>query len=354
MGDAARGYTSTVGAGTYLPRLRLAEMHIAAGEHEQAAQLLERSLREHPTFAGSVLPFASALLAGGMEPGQVSARVTALVGEPSPTVRFLVGTAMYESGAAKAAERELRAVLERQPRSGRALVALGETLLSQRRYEEAIETARRLCVDDPLAVICCRTELFAAIVSAAGQSEIDVSMGRAKQAGMPVAELALFAAWRQLAGVAAAAPSDVVGDDVKPGAQLDAEAVTLLATILEALLRVQELKAFEILLPLLEASPISVRDRRQALAEMYLRRGFAASAAEEWMAVCREQPDVPALLGLAQVAASQGMAQQTHDFASAALERDPGNEQAARLVAAAGVHLPAADARLPAAMSTSS
>jgi hypothetical protein len=66
---------------------------------------------------------------------------------------------------------------------------------------------------------------------------------------------------------------------------------------------------------------------------MYLRRGYLASAAEEWMAVCREEPDVPALLGLSRVALAQGMGREAADFADAALQRDPGNQAAQHLLA---------------------
>ena len=54
------------------------------------------------------------------------------------------------------------------------------------------------------------------------------------------------------------------------------------------------------------------------------------------MAVCRQEPDVPALLGLARVAAARGMAREASDFAGAALSRDPENEIAARLLLRAG------------------
>ncbi len=74
------------------------------------------------------------------------------------------------------------------------------------------------------------------------------------------------------------------------------------------------------------------RERRELLAEMYLRRGFVAAAAEEWMAVCRREPDAEALLGLARVAVAAGMSREASEFAQAALACDPDNELAASLL----------------------
>jgi cytochrome c-type biogenesis protein CcmH/NrfG len=113
------------------------------------------------------------------------------------------------------------------------------------------------------------------------------------------------------------------------------EAVGLLAVMLEALLRVHDFEAFEVLLGLLQRSPLGERERRELLAEMYLRRGFGASAADQWTAVCRRQPDTRALLGLARVAAAQGMPREASDFAAAALSHDPDNEAAASLLSQA-------------------
>ena len=111
--------------------------------------------------------------------------------------------------------------------------------------------------------------------------------------------------------------------------------------MLEALLRVQDFEAFETLLGLLARTPLGTRERRELLAEMYLRRGFAASAAEQWMAVCRREPDTRALLGLARVAVAQGMLREASDFAAAALSRDPDNEAAGSLLSQAAAVWPA-------------
>ncbi len=230
MGDAPSRYTATVGSGTYLAMVRLAELRRAAGDQAGAIELLERCLREHPRFPGAVLPYASALLASGVAPGRVIARTERQVPSLPPTTRFILATALYEAGA-----------------------------------------------------------------TGAGRSVLGALEARS----------------------------------------LGIEAMPLLAALLEAVLRARDFDAFEQVHALLANTPIGARERRQLLAEMYLRHGFLASAAQEWMAVCEREPDVQALLGLARVAAARGMAQEMGDFAAAALSRDPANEDAANLLSQA-------------------
>jgi tetratricopeptide (TPR) repeat protein len=320
MGDAPRRYTATVGCGTYLPRIALGELRLAAGEIEQAVELLEHCVREHPTFIGSVLPYASALMARGSEPELVVAEVQRHLPDPPAAARFLLGTALYEAGAASAGETQFRAVLERQPHSSRARVALGETLLAQRRYGEAARVTCELPTEDGLALMACRSELFARI---AGGEQIasGATLARAQGAGMVGAELDLFTAWRELMGSASTA------------IELSVEVLGLLETVLEALLRVHDFAIFEVTLGLLERMPLPQRERRTLLGELYLRRGFPASAAEEWMAVCNEQPDVRALYGLARVAERQGLLVEAHDFARLALHEAPEHAALAALLA---------------------
>ncbi len=320
MGDARAAYTATLGCGTYLPRLGLAELHLRRGETGPARERLDWCLKEHPGFFGTVLPYASALLRSGVDAEAVVAELEQRVAEPTPTVRFMLGTALYEAGAAEAAERQYRLVLERQPHSSQARVALGEALLSQRRYGEAAAAAAALPADDPLATIACRTELFGRI-AAGDLGGARQARTRAAQAGLPAAELALFAGWTALAA----------GDSLPQS--LPGTAVPLLGVILEALLRVQDFVAFEKLVPLLARSELPAREQRELLATIYLRRGFLASAAEEWMVVCAEQADARALVGLARVAAAHGLEEDSATFAVEALTLDPGSSEASQLFA---------------------
>ena len=78
--------------------------------------------------------------------------------------------------------------------------------------------------------------------------------------------------------------------------------------MLDALARLQAFDAFADLVAVLEAVAIPWRERREALADVYLRRGYVDSAGEEWLAVCdRAGIDGPALRGLAAVATARGL-----------------------------------------------
>jgi thioredoxin-like negative regulator of GroEL len=234
----------------------------------------------------------------------------------------MLATALYEAGRTEAAERQYRLLLERQPGSGAARVALAESLLSQTRYADAAAEAAALPDEDPHAAAARRSELFARLV--AGEAEGAAALlARAEAAGMGAGELALFGAWQRIAA----------GDVEAARSPLPFEAVAPLATALEALLRVQEVDAFAALVGLLDGCPIAPRERRELRARMYLRRGFLASAAEEWMEVCQQDPrDVRGLVGLAQVAAANGMTEDAIDFAREARVVDPEERRAARLL----------------------
>lgn len=332
MGDAPSRYTATVGMGTFLPQLAIAEIHHARGETGEAVALLDAALAEHPGFFGLVLPFAAALLADGTAPDEVVARVEERVSELTPTVRFMLATALYEAGETEAAEAHYRELLVRQPANGGARVALAEALLSQRRYDEASLTAAALADDEPHAAAARRTELFARLVAGEAARAREV-LARAAHTNMGQGELALFAAWCD--AFADAGPADDAAADGLPAraALLPGDALGPLVVALEALLRVQEVDAFATLVPLLDRCPISPRDRRELLAGMYLRRGFLASAAEEWLAVCGEDPrDVRGLVGLAQVAAAQGMTEDALELAREAHTIEPGDGRATRLL----------------------
>ncbi len=204
-----------------------------------------------------------------------------------------------------------------------ARVELAELLLRQRRYAETARVAGEVANEEPLAASARRTELCA-LIAGGEHAATPAALARAHASGMDEAELELFAAWRQLAS------------DGQSTVELGETAVAPLERTLDTLLRSQDFETFEVLLGLLERTPMSAREQRELLAEMYLRHGFIASAAEEWMAVCGEDPDVRALLGLARVAATRGMAREASEFAAAALSQDPGNAEAAELLSRVG------------------
>ncbi len=301
-GDAPSRFSPTAGCGSFLALVRLAAIESARGNPGRAEELLRRCLREHPSYVGAVLPLAAAMLARGEVPEEVVATIEAAVAEPTPSVRFMLATALYEAGLAAAAEPLYAAVVEAQPGNGGARLALAETLLSQRRYEEAATAAATVADQDACAVGAARSELFGLVLA-----DLPTAAARARAArrGMGAAELDLFAAW--------------AGSSAYPS--LDAECAAPLATMLEALLRVQEFEAFEALLPALVATGLPGRRRHSLLADIYLRRGFLESAADEWIAACEEDgPDPEALAGLARVAAAQGLTEDARAFEEGARE----------------------------------
>jgi tetratricopeptide (TPR) repeat protein len=332
MGDAPSNYSATVGCGSYLVLVQLAEL----SEPDAAADLLSDCLERHPAYLGSVLPLATALLRRGDAPVDVVDRVERLVASVTPSVSFMLGTAIYESGRAEAAEPHFRSVLERQPASGPALIALCECLLSQRRYDDAAELARSLEAGAPLAPEAARTEAFALL---AGGRPADAAEALARDGGrgLPAAEAAVLGAWADLARggtppAALAGNAAASADSQRDGSarvRLPHESAPLLASMLEALLRVEEVDAFVTLLPLLDAVGLPPRERSELLAAMYLRRGFIDSAADEWIAVCEQQgPDPAALAGLAQVALARGLEEDARTFAEEALALDPDHQVA--------------------------
>jgi tetratricopeptide (TPR) repeat protein len=278
-GDAPSRYSPTVGSGSFLALARLAELE-RTRDPARAEGLLHRCLREHPAYVGTVLPLAAAMIARGAPAGQVVADIEGAVAEPTPSVRFMLATALYEAGEA-----------------------------------EAAEAAASVTDDDAFAVAAARSELFARALAvrtrevatppAEATVAEDEAIARAARRGLPTAELDLFAAWSASTSY--------------PG--LDPAVVGSLATMLEALLRVEEFEAFEALLPALAATGLPGRHRHSLLAEIYLRRGFLESAADEWAASCEEEgPDAEALVGLARVAAARGLTEDAEIFEKGAQE----------------------------------
>jgi hypothetical protein len=107
----------------------------------------------------------------------------------------------------------------------------------------------------------------------------------------------------------------------------------LLGVILDSLLGLHAFETFETLAGVLGRSALPARERRELLASMYLKHGFLASAATEWMAVCQSAPDARALVGLAQIAAAQGQPEDAAVFASETLKHDPFNATARQILA---------------------
>ncbi|HJS97022.1 MAG TPA: glycosyltransferase, partial [Solirubrobacteraceae bacterium] len=66
MGDAPARYGAAVGAGTHHPRIALAELYMRRGRLDEARELLDWCVSEHPDFIGVIDPYATVLLRSGI------------------------------------------------------------------------------------------------------------------------------------------------------------------------------------------------------------------------------------------------------------------------------------------------
>jgi tetratricopeptide (TPR) repeat protein len=321
MGDAPSKYSPTLGCGTFLALVGLADVRRMQGRGAEAAALLRQCLAEHPRYLGAVMPLAQAMLATDAEPQTIVAAVEELVADVTPSVRFMLGAALYEGGHPVVAEAQFRIVVAAQPDNGAVHVAIAESLLSQTRWDEAVEAARHAAIGG-FAPLAASSQMFGAIM-AGDDAAYAEGVERSRAAGVAPNQIQVFEAWHAV-HTGGEAPT-----------VLSIDAAPLLVTILEALLRVEEFEAFEKLVALVDACPLPVRERHEALAQIYFRRGFLESAADEWVAACQEKgPDARALIGLAQVAYCREMPEDAVVFAAEAQAIEPGNEGAARLLAA--------------------
>ena len=326
MGDAPSRYTATVGCGTYLPRVALAELLMQIGRRRRRrASCSTACLNEHPGLLRHRAPLRDGA-AAQRAPTPTPSSPRSRSGSPCspPPSGSCSGTALYECGASEQAERQFRLVLERQPHSAQSRVALGETLLSLAPLRRGRRARPRKCPtttrlrQSPAAPSCSAGSSAARhrrredrVVPRASAQACRLPSASCSRAGPPAGAASRSSASCRLAGIA------------------------LLEVILEALLRVQEFKAFEMLVPLLERSELRQREQRELLGAMYLRRGFLQSAAKEWMAVCALQPDPRALVGLARVSLAHGLPDDAVVFATEALALEPGNVDAGAIAASA-------------------
>jgi tetratricopeptide (TPR) repeat protein len=324
MGDAPPRFGGSLGVGTYLPRISLADLHARRGELEQARTLLDWCITEHPNVVGVVAPYAATLLRSGAPATEVAEKIENSVPELTPAARHVLATTFFSHGAMAAAENQFRAVLDARPTSSEVRVQLAETLLNERDYANAADEAQRIADDDPFAGLACRIELWSLIASG-NIDEAQAATARATRAGVPAAELEVFIGWAEIAA----------GTPEPQPRKLPAAGVPLLGVILETLLSAHDFDTFEKLTTLLANSATPEREQRELLGSMYLKNGFLQSAAIEWMAVCETTPDVRALLGLARVARANGQLDDAAVFAGEVLKADPTSAGAREILAAA-------------------
>ncbi|HEY1510402.1 MAG TPA: glycosyltransferase [Solirubrobacteraceae bacterium] len=322
MGDAPAHFGASVGSGTYLPRIALAELHMRHGELDDARELLDWCVAEHPDVIGVIAPYALVLLSTGTPAEALSDEIEGRVTDLTPAARFMLATILFNHGAMAAAADQYRAILAVRPTSSQIRVQLAETLLNERNHAEAATEATQIAEDDPYAGLACRIELWSLIASG-DLAKAQAAAARAARAGVPHAELETFAGWLDLAN---GAPEQELRS-------LPVAATPLLGVILETLLESHDFDTFEQLTKLLGRSALVQREQHELLASMYLKHGFLQSAAREWMAVCESRPDARALLGLARVAHAHGQLEDAAVFAAEALKHDPTSAGAKALVA---------------------
>ena len=318
MGDAPAKYGAVVGSGTFMPRLALAELHLNRGEAAPARELLEWCVTHHPEFVLVAAPYLTALLRDGVDPSDAVARLDPLAMPAS--VRLSIASTLRQAGATSAAEEQYRLGLRGAAGDSAARTAFAELLLGRGAWDEAAEQARMIEAADPFAAQAARIELCATI-GRGGATATEAALERAAATELSSAERDVFTAWSAV----------VAGTGEVP--ELPVSGAPLLGVLLETLLHAGDGERFVGLLPLLQRSRLAVREQHELLAEMYLAHGLIDRAAQHWLTVCNEQPDARALTGLARIAEQQGMAQDAANFASAALELDPDNELARRVLA---------------------
>jgi tetratricopeptide (TPR) repeat protein len=300
MGDAPSAYSPTVGSGTYLARAGLADLRLREGDDAAAEALLRQVLGEHPRFLAAVDPLAQLLLRRGVAPADVAADVHGLAAQGTAGVCFMLAVALYERGAADVAETEFRSVLELQPGNDHARVALAEALLSQGRLDEAAAEAQAVDAAGPCGQAAARTRAFARLAAGhADALELDPAV-------LTPGDLAAYRAWQAL----------LAGE---PAPALSAAAAAPLLTALGALLHIEAYEAFGLLLPAWEQVGLPWRERTEALAALYQRRGYLESAAEQWIAIVqRAGPDARSLRALSEIAAARGFGEDAAVFAAEA------------------------------------
>lgn len=300
MGDAPTRYSGTVGCGTHLARIALAELARDSGDLERAEALLREALALAPAYLGTVEVLARVLRARSIAGPDVVATIHAGVAAVTPSVRFLLAVALYETAAFPEAEAELRAVMAAQPNAAWARVALAETLLSQGHTAAARDIAAGVADDSPAKGAALRTESFCALADG-DTSGARTLLNTDAASALEAAERAVLRAW--------------AGEDVTPPAAAADDAVVLL----DALIRLERFDAFAAVVGVFGTLPLPPRDRHERLAQLYLKRGYLESAADEWLTVCRELgADIAALRGLSTVARGHGFTEDAELFAAEA------------------------------------
>ena len=292
----------------------------SAGDSAAAQALLERSLREHPTFLAAGYELAQLLLAEeGADPDAVAERLAAY-DRSELTWWVFLGTAFYEAGHAVHGERYFRRALEVTAQHPAARVGLAEALLSQHRYAEVGEEAGDLPANTPAFAASQRLRALAAALDGDPAAVEAAAAALGAGGGDPADPATLRAVGAAIAG---SAPRPL--DPACAGGVLQ---------MLDGLARLEEFDAFERVAPLVEAALHDPREATLALGEgFYLSRGFYRLAAESAMAALEGvAPDARALALLGKSAVAEGLFEDAIPVLQGSLELDPDQPSVARLL----------------------
>ncbi len=330
IGDAPAKYSSTVGCGTYLAQMRLAQLDLLEKDEASAIERMRKIRRDTPTYYGLIDPFVSALLTSGASPDDIFTELTSAEQGLSPSGWFMVGVNFQERGHFEQAERAFGEALKRRPTFGAVRVALADSLLVQGRVLEAAEQAEQVPSDDPrVGGPALRTALFARLAL-----EVDDVQGLEQQRAALVAQIDGSSLSDEDKVVLRAWAARRAGDRT-PAEGLERRAIDHMTPILDALLRLGAGDAFADLVELLPETGIDRRTQHEVLAMLLLRRGLTELAGEEWIAAVNEDgPDAAAYAGLAEVARMQGLLDDARTLAQEALTLEPDHAFATRILEA--------------------
>ena len=327
LGDAPAIYSATVGAGTFLADMRMAQVELVDGRVDDALARMKRMRREYPNFLGMIDTYVTVLLINGTDPDDVVAEMTDGV-ELSPSGWFLLAINLQERGHLTQAEAAFRGALERRPTLDAARVALADALLVQQRTEEAAVEAEKVPADVLVGGAAVRTALFARLCQEEGDrlaEQRDVLVAQLPSTNLSETDQAVMAAWADHR--AGRAPEE--------RSALDEAAVPAITAMLDAALRLGAPDAFADLVAVLEETGVARRQQHEVLALTLLRRGLPEMAADEWIAAVQEDgADAAAFAGLAEVARVQGMLDDARTLATEALAIEPEHAFATRVLSA--------------------
>ncbi len=327
LGDAPAHYSATVGCGTYLAHMRMAQVELEDGDVAAALARMKRTRQEYPNFLGLIETYVTVLLIDGTAPDDVVAEMTDGF-DLSPSGWFLLAINLQERGHLEQAEAAFRGALERRPTLDAARVALADALLVQGRVEEAAQEAEKVPADVLVGGAGVRTALFARLCQEEGDR-------LAEQRDVLVAQLPSTNLSDDVKAVLTAWADHRAGRADAERRELGASAVNAITPLLDATLRLGAGEAFADLVAVLEETGVDRRAQHEVLALTLLRRGLHEMAADEWVAAVEESgPDASAFAGLAEVARVQGMLEDARTLATEALALEPEHDFAARVLEA--------------------